>query len=429
MNKTMAKKGVAAIILFYSLAFAVRADFDVARWQFKKEIVAPGGTVGKVFAELFFDNEIFSNSKSDLNDVRIIDQGGGEVPYILATEAPSAGKNYYSARILDKGIVPGEYSVFTADIGGGGIIHNQVEILTDNLDPNSKNFRRQVSVEGSADQVNWLLLGQKSIYDYTYEFKARDTSVGYTDSTSRYLRVKIFDNGVKPLAIIGARVYREVNTPGREASYVPVGITQSEDKVKQASFILMDFGVRGLPTQKITLSTDDVNFNRGVAIEGSNDEKDWAIVLYRDVVFSYETPAFTGSKLTISYPESNYRFLRLTIFNKDDKPINVSGVSASGFLRKLVFAYDPSFKYAVYYGNSKVHFPEYDLKNYIEYFQSSGRIKLSLGNQIANSSYEPLKLPQKPWSERHPDLLLWTLVFAVFVVGLLVFRLFKKAKQ
>src|SRR5207248_2465293 len=110
----------------------------------------------------------------------------------------------------------------------------------------------------------------------------------------------------------------------------------------------------------------------------------------------------------------------------DDQPITIKSASATGLLRKLVFAYGAGTTYNLYYGNESARSPEYDLQNYIDYFAPTGRQEVKLGPQTANAAYVAPRVPEKPLSERYSWLLTTVLVAAVCVVGFLAFRLFKK---
>lgn len=418
-------------IAVLSLAFSVaavlvaRADFEPTKWQFKKDIIAPAPIDTRTFVELVFDNEVFSKANGNLSDARVVNGAYEEVPYVLVTEAPKRTRGVLRGRVLNKGSVPGEYTTFLVDVGEGGIFHNQLTIVTD-----AKNFRREAMIEGSNDQINWLVLNPKqSLYDYTLEFKAQDTTVRYPESTFRYLRVKIFDRGEPPLNIIHATVDRDVETPAKKIFYDGKIISRMEDVPHRASILTFDLGAKGLPTNGVIFRTSDVNFSREAALEASNDGEKWSVVSFRDVIFSYDTPKFSGAKLGLNYPEQNFRYLRFTIFNKDNKPIAIDGAQFSGFLRKLVFEYIPGVNYAFYYGNPEARFPEYDLVNYIAYFDPAARREVGLGGEAVNDSYAPKVPPPVPFTERYPNLLTIVLAAAVLVVGFLTVRLIKRTPK
>lgn len=413
-----------AAILLSLFAVSTRADFTVERWRFKKSIAPPASAPRPTSGEVVFDIDILSGGRSDLRDIRIIRSDGVESPYVFATEAPASGRESHAVLIRDLGSVSGKYTSFIADLGRDGIIHNAVTIRTD-----SHNFRRQATVEGSHDAASWLTLGAKSIYDYAVEFAARDTAIPYTDATFRYLRVTIADNGEVPLKSLGAVVSRETAVAAREVAYEGAIVNRTDNADKRTNSVLFDMGTVGAPTNRLELQTTSANFNRVVALEGSSDKNAWEVVSYRDVLFSYDTPAFRGAKLVLSYPERAFRFFRLTIFNKDDAPIVLTKGTFFGYVRKAIFAHDPAYTYAVYYGNPDARRPEYDLANYLDYFDKDSRAALSLGAQADNPSYKKIEPPPVPFVEAHPWILFSALAFMVLVIGFLIFNLFRRTQR
>ncbi len=407
----------AGLILLFSCSSAL-ADFDSAGWKYEKELMPASGGSGD-FGEVVFDGEVLSGSKSDLSDVRIM-SGEREIPYVMDVEAPSFARETHSARILNKGVQAGS-TFLVLDLAAEGFIHNRVE-----LSVTSTNFRREMQVEGSSDMANWFTLANGSIYDYTLEFKARDTSLSYTDSTYRYLRITISDKGEAPLGIVSATISRESYGAGKEVSYeVPI-VERTEVKDRQANSILLDMGVKGLPTNRLVLETPSTNFNREVALEGTNDGTAWSIITNRDVIFSYSTPKFTGNKLELRFPDQNYRFLKLTIFNRDNQPIQIEKGTLYGTVRKAIFPYEVGKSYKLYYGNPGARYAQYDLNNYLQYFDASARVKFSLGNKHDNEQYKYPTGLERPFSERYSWLLTTVLVLVVLGMGFMVFRLFKK---
>lgn len=250
--------------------------------------------------------------------------------------------------------------------------------------------------------------------------------IKYPETAFRYLRVKIFNKGELPLNIIGVEMWREIIKEGKQIFYQGDIISQIQDQENKASIVIIDLGAKGLSTNKLNLKTEDSNFNREVALEGGNDLNSWSIISFRDLIFNYQTPKFNGSKLHIDYPEKNFRYLRLTIFNKDDKSINIKVASISGFLRKIVFSAKSGDGYMLYYGNQSARFSTYDLKKYIDYFNQSYRYQVSLSSEMLNESYQPEKPSSKPLNERYPNILLAVLIIAAAVIGFLFFKLLKK---
>lgn len=418
-------------IFIFSLILSsglVLADFDIGKWQYEKEITSLSPITQPAYSQLTFDTEVFTHANRNLNDIRVIDNSGQEVPYKLLIEEAYTSREFYPAQILNKSYVPGEYQFFIVDLGRDGIFHNQIKILT-----SSANFRREAQIEGSNNQKQWFVLQEKGkIYDYSppqFEFKKQDTTLNYPESTYRYLRVTIFSRGENPIDIQKAEVYRTISSGARRVQYPVQIVEQGENKEKRINYVVFDLENKGLPINSLQISTSDTNFSREVALEGSNDRIDWKIIEFRDALFSFSTPKFTGSKLSIDFSESNYRYLKLTIFNRDNPPIAITGANASGLLRKILFEYDPAKIYKLYYGNTQARLPEYDLEKFFPYLDIENPPQLTLGPEKENPSFEKPVSPAIPFSERYPWFLPAILVILVLILVGLVAKLILSAKH
>ncbi len=421
-------KLVNIIIVFLFLVASVgvaSADFDKSKWLYGKEIrLEPFGV--KRVASFSLDNDVFDNSKG-LSDLRIINSAGVETPYKLVVDSTNTSRQTFGVKITNLGSREGDYTQMILDLGREGESHNNLTLTTSAI-----NFRRQVEVEASADSVNWLVVKKANeggyIYDYSVDFKAQNTTVNYPDTTYRYLRVKIIDNGEAPLKITGAMVYRNVFQGSREVFYTPK-IEKSEDKDKRSSSYVLDLEAKGIPSSKISFSSKNENFNRRVSLEGSNDRQNWSNINNSDVIFNYNTPKFIGAKSTIAYPESNYRYLKLTVFNRDDQPISLTDFKVSGVLRKVLFEAEPNTTYKLFYGNNKARFAEYDLDAFIQYLDTTNTINGVLGAQEKNLDFKGPIMPDKPLTERFPYLLTGVLAIAVLILGSMVFKLAYQVKK
>ncbi len=425
----IAKKLLISIsLLSFIVSTVAWADFDIAVWQYEKAINVDPQLTSPTYVELTFDGEVFSHASSGLRDLRIIDSAGDEVPYKVFLERGSLERESYPVQIINNSFVPGEYTFLIAYLGEGGAIHNHLTLITPSV-----NFRQEVTIEGSNDQEQWFTLTDTGhIYDYSppkFEFKKHVTTIAYPESTFKYLRVTIFNRGENRVVVSRAEAYRTVKTLAKEATYPLAIIERGEDQEKRTSFAVLDLGSSGLPSNRLLLSIPEVNFSRDVALEGSNDKENWKVVEFRDVIFSFVTPKFTGSKFEITYPESNYRYYRLTVFNRDDKPITIAGAQASGLLRKLIFEYDPQKEYKLYYGNSHARYPQYDIEALFPYLDIAALPKASLSAETSNLGFQ-VPLPRDvPLTERLPWLLPSILGIVVLALGGLITKLVLSAKR
>lgn len=415
------------LLVNFLLAPIVLADFEISKWLWVKEIRLPSFSEKNRVVTITVDNEIFENAKDGLADLRIIDDSSRETPYKLTIESFGQSREAFNVKILNLGSITGEHTQLVLDLQSEGVIHNSVTIHT-----SSRDFRRQVEVEASQDGESWFVIKKASeggyIYDYSLDFKAQNTTVNYPDSTYRFLRLKIIDRGEEPIKITGATVYHNVLTAARRVSYDPKVVGRGEDKERRSNFFVIDLGAKGIPNNKLEIATSDVNFNREVLIEGSNDQNTWQ-TLTTDVIFSYQTPKFNGEKKTVDYLESNWRFLRLTVFNRDNAPISIGDFKVSGTLRKVLFQAELGRSYKLYYGNLKSRFPEYDLESYFQYLDKSNPLVAVLGVQEKNSSFKGEVPPKKPLTERYPFLLPGVLGVLVLILGSMVVKLAFQVKK
>lgn len=418
------------LTLFLRIVNSVSADFNLQEWKYVKEIQPQSPLEEVTFVQLYLDRDIYQVANPNLADLRIIDNANEEVPYKLVLEKEETQQQLYQPKILNASYLPGEYQFFIAKLGKEGIPHNQIQIQTSSI-----NFRREARIEGSNDQKTWFVLNDKGhLYDYSppeFEFKKQDTKINYPDSTYRYLKVTIFSRGEEPLVINGVVIIQNIISVADVIHHPIKLLTQTEDKLKKASIIEFDLQKQGWPFYRLVLepSTSEQNFSREVALEGSNNRKNWQVIVSGDIIFSFQTAKFTGSKQTLEFPETRHRYFRLTIFNQDNPPLQVTGGIAMGLARKLFFEYDSAKNYKLYYGNEKALTPEYDLSAYFKYLDLENPPRLVLGAEKLNTQFiTPTPIPT-PFTDRFPWLLPLALGIIVLILGTLLFRLIRQAKS
>ena len=347
----------AALVSLLALSSAA-ADFALKDWQFEKSISVPDGLTEGDLLEVVPDPEVFNGAAPGLADLRIVQGNGQEAPYQVVVERGSRERRSFPVSIRDLGFTQDQFSTFVADLGQGGLLHNEIEVLT-----SSQNFQRDVTVEGSVDATTWTVLQEGTrIFDFTLkerDFTARNTRVRYPESTARFLRVRITNDGEEPLNITGASVFSVAETLAEEVSYPTVISDRTEDNTNRRSLIVFDLGSKGLPTNRLTIQTPHVNFYREVVLEGTGDidALSWSLIQRSGVLYSYHTLKFVGDQLTLSYPETTFRYLRLTISNEDNPLLPIEGVGVFGVPRKLIFQAQPDASYKLYYGNPKARAP------------------------------------------------------------------------
>ena len=415
----------AALVSLLALSSAA-ADFSLEDWQFVKSISVPDVAEGDL-VEVVPDPEVFSGAAPGLAALRIVQGNEREVPYQVVVERGSRERRAFPVTIRDLGFVPDQFSTFVADLGESGLFHNEIEVST-----SSQNFQRDVMVEESNDAKTWAVLQEGArIFDFSLkerDFTARNTRVRYPESTARFLRVKITNAEEDPLNLTGASVFSVSETLAEEASY-PASISErTEDTAKRRSLIVFDLGNRGLPTNRLTIQTPQVNFYREVTLEGTGDAPSWSLIQRSGVLYSYDTPKFVGDQLTLSYPETTFRYLRLTVNNEDNPLLPIEGVEVFGVPRKLLFQAQPGASYKLYYGNPEARTLSYELERILPFLETENLPVGTLGPQRNNQAFK-VERSRLPFSERYTWLITVVVVVAAIAVALLLFGVVRKAKK
>jgi hypothetical protein len=415
---------IMALVLLVLISSGAAADFAQRDWRYVKAITLPAGLPAGALVELAPDREVFAGAAPGLPDLRIIASEKGETPYKLDISKAERERTSFPVSLRDKGYIPGSYNIFTADLGRAGILHNEIEFRT-----SSTNFRRTATVETSTDEATWMKIAEQTVYDFSVKernFTTRNTSLRYPESTARYLRVKIADNGEGPLEITGATVFFVTETPAQEIPWPSSILDISRDASLRTTRVEVDLGTPGLPSYRLAISVPDVNFYREVSLESSPDRQNWSTIMRGADIYDFDTAKFVGSNLSITYPETTHQYLRLVIHDEDSPPLSVQGVSVWGVSRRLVFAADLQQSYQLYYGNAEARPPSYDIERTFPYLATEALPEAKLSPQANNPTFVEEK---PPLSERFPWLLPTVVVAAVIVVALLLMSIFRQVRK
>ncbi len=420
---TIAGLFIAAIVLFLMGSSGVSAAFPLRDWHYVKAITLPADLQHEGLVEFVPDREVFAGSAAGLADLRIIADEDMEVPYKLEVSKAERQQSSFDVVLRDKGYIPGRHTTFIADLGRAGILHNEIEFQTPSI-----NFRRTAVVETSNDGTTWAKVAEQTVYDFTVKerkFTTRDTGVRYPDSTARYLRVKVADDG-GPVEITNATVFFVKETMADEIPWPASIVGTSRDTDRGTSLVEVDLGTLGIPSYRLAVEVTEVNFYREVTLETSTDQKEWRTILSRSDIYAYDTPKFVGSNLIISYHETASRYLRLVIHDEDSPPLNVQDVKVWGLRRRLVFSADPRRSYQLYYGNVEASRPSYDIERVFPYLVTEELPEARLGPQAANPYFVEKK---PPLSERFPWLFPTVITVAAVLVAILLLGILRQARK
>lgn len=410
------KKIILTLAVFLPM-FAFAA-FDQTQWLYYKDISVTNGGIVKIQ----LDEDIFAGSRSDFSDIRIISlDGGKETPYKISFDTNTDHIVYLPVKITNNSYVKGVSASAVIEIGEGKIV-NRLHISTPD-----KNFRRNVKVYGGDDGKQWsVILDNGYIYDYTDtkgNFSSQGATLSFPDSTFKYLKVEIADTEGAPLKISGIEVSQHLRETAREVQRTSV-FTAKEDRKTKETNIVIDAGRRGIPQNKAEITATAENFNRTVFIYSGNGNDQWSL-LGQEYIFRYRTPHFSSEKLTLQFPETNDRYLKIVVQNKDDQPIGVTGTKTFATYREVIFQAVSSEAYRIFYGNLKARAPEYDFEKYLQYLDIGNASSATLSPQKNNESYAPPTAPKPPQPDKNARFLPVMIALAGLLLLFLVYKFLK----
>ncbi|MGA3190155.1 MAG: DUF3999 family protein [Bryobacteraceae bacterium] len=390
---------------------ASAAPLDLSAWKYRKRIpLTPGD--GLTIVKL--DREVYTGSSNWLADLRLI-RDAQEIPFVLRTLGAQPEPVVEVEELLDRSVVPGVGLQFVIHLRRAAK-HNSVVLQTE-----EKNFRQRVRIETSQSGVRWATVRDDgAIFNFSQDGRElSSTMVEYPVSTRPFLRVTVF-GWHKTDMVTSATVDQADSQPAVYEIFSTLVPQVWEDPETKSTVVSTDQGVTGLPVSRIRLETSSPQFQRAVAIETSDDGKNWQY-LVQHAIARLPGPEFTEESLLMPAAGA-HRYLRLRIYNRDDQPIQIGKVSLEGLVSEIAFLAPSSGAYWLYYGNPAVtRLSEYDLGAVLARgsFHENSWI---LGPAEINPGYRAPAAPTKPWSEQHPAILYTVLGGAVLALGIATFR-------
>jgi hypothetical protein len=430
--------------------------------RYERAIKVPQGA-GQTCAVL--DAGIFPHAAPSLVDLRIFpaqDQPAAgsphEIPYAV-TLSEAVTEETQPAHVLNLGM------------GSGVASHNIVFDLempdraytgvTLDLDPEIHDFLITANVSGSnslsGDKA--IALGSFTLFDLSSQHLSRDTTLPLEESTFRYLHVVLSvspapgsgpDSAARfvPAMVKGAQV-----PPSREAQIVYSTVAESTSittvgRESHASFIVP---VR-VPVERVS-----VQLAPGFKGNFSRDLRVTAVTVpdAKSNVDDERKPlpeTVSGSILRVHATESGRQIrseqlgisailganlqrdakVEVVIENGDDQPLPIASVRLEMRQRELCF--DASAVsgaglggVALYYGDPRLGVPVYD---YERLFVAADKpLVAELGAEVLNPDFRAPPAEQRPFTERHPEVLWIALIAVICALGLVALRSAKGVGQ
>ena len=428
--------------------------FDSAKWKYRATVTIESGT--DKYSRLILTPDVYNAARPDLGDIRLIDNSGKQVAYIIARPQDRTERQQYKPSVINRSTNTENAAMVTLDFGQK-VVKNSIEVIT-----KGDNFRRMVKIEGSNDNTEFFTLVKRA-YVFAVGQDKHFEQIGLPTNDYRYLRITVWpmpDEKNSPV-IDEVKTFKVVEKIAQRQQVEMVGVEHSEDEKNKSSIYVYDLTYQHLPISEIELEVTSDSFYRFVSIEGRDQatrkveiasednrqrfeevEVPWER-LVSDTIYRYAEPG--GEKP--AYPEARpsgrceklvirvyagrrvHRYLKITIANYDDEPVEVEKTSAKMIADEVVFAADDNTELVLYAGSASAGMPQYDIKyrltNPLEVKTKPAGLSSITDNPLFREADEKLA----PWTERHRILLLIALIVVALVLGRFILKSFKSIRS
>jgi hypothetical protein len=289
-----------------------------------------------------------------LEDVRLYDDAGNEVPYLISRPVPvpkvvQAAKSFQST-------LNATTTLITLETG----LTQPIDRVS--LESPARNFLKAVRVESSMDGQRWRLLVQGQPV-FNQPGGANHLQVAFPPSAAKWLRITVDDQRSPPVPFTGTYIYAATGEPARE-ELMPVEITGRDENPGETRLAL-NLGSANLNVVDVQVETPEPLFMRPIslAVQQMSDDAIREQVIGRGSVYRITVAGQTPSE-NLTVPLEGLlptRELVLLIKNGDSPPLSVSAVYVHRRPVYLIFLAPQSGTYHLLTGNANCDAPHYDL--------------------------------------------------------------------
>jgi len=348
-------------------------------------------------AEITLDEDIFAETHDGFPDLRILDQDGTEVPFLLEKQQRSIATyvdDGIGTEVLSLKEQPDnsiEVSVRLVQEENRPKVPTWLELLTP-----LRNYEKRISVWGvTAQGESSLLAEQLPVFDYSRYMDVRNNRIDLVSMEKCFplYRVVVGDvTDVKTSALVqltrsarhGATNSEMIRTvlrrrefridrlrfgrsARREGPPVPVQVSRTirllsavvNDKAKSTEILL---ATDRQPLTGFRFITASRNFVRDMEVEVEQTEQvssPWHSIgngTIRDISFRN----VQQQHKEVSFPETRAGTYRVTIQNQDSPPLEITSVEGVGPVYRAILLVSPGSMYHMIYGSKIAEPPHYD---------------------------------------------------------------------
>ncbi len=346
------------------------------------------------FYKINLSPAVVAKCKADLDDIRIFDEDGKQVSYILNNDLPVfKTENFVEFPIIKTKKESDKQTHVT--------LENSIDKAIENLLLFVKNTdaHRSFNISGSDDSIHWFVIKENIYLDNSFRADGETIiqSLSFPASNYKYFQLTILGKDLLPFNIIKAGAYNEDLKYGGYVQIPQPQISQ-KDSSDKTSYIRLQFDDDYL-VNKIVFDVEGAKyFKRKFALFKQNRNNEFLLEGYLSSEGSNE--------FIINSKSSEFLF---TIANEDNIPLKVRAVQAFQLNTYLLTYLQAGEKYFLNFGDSSVQAPKYDL----EFFSDSANKSPS---EISVSNIEKNNVSiAAATSSKNNKLLLWIIIGVILI--------------
>jgi hypothetical protein len=329
----------------FSLNAALPSDW---RHEQRFDATAPG------LVKLSLPAETLNAARPALEDLRLYDDAGNELPFFIERPAPVA-KVVQPAKSFQVSL-NANTTVITLETGLGQPLDGV------SLETPAASFIKAVRVEGSADGQSWRTLASGQPV-FREPYGASQLQISLPPGAWHRLRLTVDDTRTPPVPFTGARVFAAA-AEATPMELQPVNIAERNENPGETRLTLT-LGAANLDVASVKIETEEPLFTRPVTLavpvvseDAVREQTIGQGCIYRVAIERQKTSEELSLPLEKRVPS---RELFLIIKNGDSPPLAISSVSVERRPVNLVFLARSPGTFHLLTGNSRCAAPRYDL--------------------------------------------------------------------
>ena len=378
------------LVVISSMLCLCAAAQQSFRYKASLDSVAQNG-----FYTIHLSSIIVAESQPQFEDIRIKDNAGSDIPYIIKKQTTATTATNVDTFPLTQTNNPGKI-----------VLQNSSGIGTKELVLFIKNTAaiRTVTLSGSDDAVHWFVIKENIVLAKDNDNDAGTSfvqTIHFPYCKYGYFQLSMQGKDALPLNIFKVGVYRTTSTPNRNFDVIPQPKIVQHDSSDKKSYIRLQFD-NNYRIDQLQLSLSGAKFfNRAFTLYNGNTTHNAMLATGK---------ATSGDSSLTLHLQVKANTLLLVINNLDNAPLTLSRATAFQLPVDLIAYLDAGKNYNLFFGNSTLQAPAYDLQYFSDSIQANVR-------PLAIKTVEKSAPPAQVQTSTHfSGWLLWSIIIAVLLL-------------